>query len=194
MHTLRREDLFSLEEYAEQRSHFRQRVLQHKVHRRVAIGEALVLYFEDRLTIQYQIQEMLRIEKIFEAAGITEELETYNPLIPNGKNLKVTAMLEYQDVEHRKCRLAELRGLEDMVWLQVEGHEKIQVIANEDLQRSNAEKTSAVHFMRFEFSPEMIVDLSTGSALNAGCDHPNYPPAKTTLSSASIHSLLNDFA
>ncbi len=193
MHALQRKDLFSLEEYAEQRSEFRQRVLKHKIPRRVAIGEALVLYFEDRLTVQYQIQEMLRIEKIFEAAGIAEELETYNPLIPDGRNLKVTAMLEYQDVEHRKRRLAELRGLEDLVWLQVTGHQKVFAIANEDLERSNAEKTSAVHFMRFEFSPEMIVALSTGSELSAGCDHPNYPPSKTTLANANTRSLLKDF-
>lgn len=193
MHTLKKEDLLSLEEYSEQHNEFRQRVLTHKTQRRVAIGEALVLYFEDRLTIQYQIQEMLRIEKIFETAGIMEELETYNPLIPDGCNLKVTAMLEYQDVEHRKRRLTELRGLENMVWLRVAGHQKILAIANEDLERSNAEKTSAVHFMRFEFNQEMIVDLLAGCKLIAGCDHPNYPPSETTLSSANIRSLMDDF-
>lgn len=193
MQKLSREELFSLEQYAEQRPEFRQRVLMHKQPRRVAVGEALVLYFEDRLTIQYQIQEMLRIEKIFEANGIMEELDTYNPLIPDGNNLKVTAMLEYKEVEERKQRLSELRGLEDLVWLQVTGHKKVFSIANEDLERSNAEKTSAVHFMRFEFSPGMIADLTAGQALFAGCDHPNYPAAVTELNNSNINSLLKDF-
>jgi len=193
MKKLSREELFSLEQYAVQRPEFRQRVLTHKKTRRVAIGEALVLYFEDRLTIQYQIQEMLRIEKIFEASGIMEELDTYNPLIPDGSNLKVTAMLEYKEVDERKRRLSELRGLEDLVWLQLTGHKKVFSIANEDLERSNAEKTSAVHFMRFEFSPGMIADLTAGQALFAGCDHPNYPPTATELNNSNINSLLKDF-
>ena len=153
---LTRSDLMSLEQYAEQRNDFRSRVIAHKKHRRVGIGPHLFLYFEDRLTIQYQIQEMLRIEKIFEAEGIEEELETYNPLIPEGSNLKATAMLEYRDVGERKRQLALLKGIEDLVWLQVEGFDRVFAISNEDLERSNAEKTSAVHFMRFELQPDMI--------------------------------------
>jgi hypothetical protein len=152
---LTRSDLMGLEQYAEQRDEFRRKVIAHKKHRRVGIGPHLFLYFEDRLTIQYQIQEMLRIEKIFEAEGIQEELDTYNPLIPDGSNLlipdgsnlKATAMLEYQDVAERKQQLALLRGVEDLVWLEVDGFGRVYAISNEDLERSNAEKTSAVHFM-----------------------------------------------
>jgi hypothetical protein len=133
------------------------------------------LYFEDRLTIQYQIQEMLRIEKIFEADGIEEELDTYNPLIPDGNNLKATAMLEYQDVEERKQQLALLKGIEDQIWIQVDGHEPVYAISNEDLERSNAEKTSAVHFMRFELSSDMISTLRDGAILRMGSNHEMYP-------------------
>ena len=140
----------------------------------MGIGPNLFLYFEDRLTIQYQVQEMLRIEKIFEADGIEEELETYNPLIPDGNNLKATAMLEYQDVDERKRQLALLRGIEDMVWLQVDGFDRVYAISNEDLERSNAEKTSAVHFMRFELEPDMIEALKTGARLLAGVNHTDY--------------------
>ena len=163
MNKLKREDLMSLEQYAEQRTNFRSRVIAHKKHRRVAVGPHLFLYFEDRLTVQYQVQEMLRIEKIFEAAGIEEELEAYNPLIPNGQNLKATAMLEYQDVGERKRQLALLRGIEDLVWIKVDGFEHVFAISNEDLERSNAEKTSAVHFMRFELDADMISALPIAS-------------------------------
>ena len=168
---LTRSDLMSLEQYAEQRGDFRKKVMAHKKHRRVAIGPYLFLYFEDRITVQYQIQEMLRIEKIFEAAGIQEELDTYNPLIPEGSNLKATAMLEYQDVEERKQQLILLRGIEDQVWIQVDGFDPVYAIANEDLERSNAEKTSAVHFMRFELERNMISALQTGAALKMGSSH-----------------------
>ena len=171
---LNRSDLMSLELYAEARDRFRANVLEHKRHRRVAIGPHLFLYFENRLTIQYQVQEMLRIEKIFEAAGITEELDTYNPLIPSGSNLKATAMLEYQDVDVRKRQLALLRGIEDLVWLQVDDFDRVYAISNEDLERSNEEKTSAVHFMRFEFDPEMIMALRGGGVLKFGCQHEFY--------------------
>ena len=171
---LTRSDLMSLEQYAEQRNDFRSKVIAHKKHRRVGIGPHLFLYFEDRLTIQYQIQEMLRIEKIFEADGIEEELETYNPLIPEGSNLKATAMLEYRDVEERKRQLALLRGIEDLVWLQVEGFDRVYAISNEDLERSNAEKTSAVHFMRFELQADMITALRNGAALSVGSSHELY--------------------
>jgi hypothetical protein len=171
---LTRADLMSLEQYAVQRDEFRKRVIAHKKYRRVGIGEHLFLYFEDQLTIQYQVQEMLRIEKIFEAEGINEELGTYNPLIPNGSNLKATAMLEYQDVAERKQQLALLRGIEDKVWLQVEGHKPVYAISNEDLERSNEEKTSAVHFMRFELDGGMITALKNGAALSFGSDHEMY--------------------
>ena len=169
-----RNDLYTLEQYAEKRPDFRARVLEHKKNRRVDIGAHLSLYFEDRLTIQYQVQEMLRIEKIFEADGIAEELGAYNPLIPDGRNLKCTAMLEYADVEVRKARLAELVGLEHKVWARVDGHDKVFAISNEDLERSTDEKTSAVHFMRFEFTDDMVAELLGGSDMAFGCVHPNY--------------------
>ena len=171
---LKRSDLMSLEQYSQKRSDFRNKVIAHKKNRRVGIGPHLFLYFEDRLTIQYQVQEMLRIEKIFESAGIEEELDAYNPLIPDGHNLKATAMLEYQDVNERKAQLALLRGIEDLVWIQVEGFDPVYAIANEDLERSNAEKTSAVHFMRFELEPDMIAALRSGAPLTMGSSHESY--------------------
>ena len=171
---LARSDLMGLEQYAEQRTDFRSRVIAHKKHRRVGIGPHLFLYFEDRLTVQYQVQEMLRIEKIFEAAGIEEELGAYNPLIPDVRNLKATAMLEYQDVEERKRQLALLRGIEHLVWIQVEGFDRVFAISNEDLERSNAEKTSAVHFMRFELAVNMISALRSGASLSMGSNHEAY--------------------
>jgi len=171
---LKRSDLMSLEQYSLKRSDFRSKVIAHKKNRRVGIGPHLFLYFEDRLTVQYQVQEMLRIEKIFESAGIEEELDAYNPLIPDGHNLKATAMLEYQDVNERKAQLALLRGIEDLVWIQVEGFDPVYAIANEDLERSNAEKTSAVHFMRFELEPEMISALRNGASLTMGSSHESY--------------------
>ncbi len=174
MDKLDRNELLSLERYAELRAEFRDRMLKHKRHRRVSVGPHLHLYFEDRLTIQYQVQEMLRIEKIFEASAIKVELDTYNPLIPDGCNLKATAMLEYQSVDTRRQQLALLRGIEDLVWAQVNGFERIHAIANEDLQRSNAEKTSAVHFMRFEFAADMVNALRSGADLTFGCNHESY--------------------
>jgi len=171
---LKRSDLMSLEQYSQQRGDFRSKVIAHKKHRRVGIGPHLFLYFEDRLTIQYQVQEMLRIEKIFETAGIEEELDAYNPLIPDGHNLKATAMLEYQDVDERKRQLARLRGIEDLVWIQIDGFDPVYAISNEDLERSNAEKTSAVHFMRFELDADMIAALREGAALKMGSSHESY--------------------
>jgi hypothetical protein len=191
MEKLSREDLMSLETYAEQRPEFRARVLEHKKHRRVDIGPNLTLYFEDRLTIQYQVQEMLRIERIFEADGINEELEAYNPLIPDGSNLKCTAMLEFEDVAVRKERLAQLVGVENLVWLQVSGFDKVYAIANEDLDRSTEEKTSAVHFMRFELAGEMISALRAGSALTFGTDHAGYPYT-CEAPAATLEALLGD--
>lgn len=186
MNKLKREDLLSLEQYSEKRSEFRTRVIAHKKDRRVEVGPNLALYFEDRLTIQYQIQEMLRIEKIFEASGIEEELDAYNPLIPDGSNLKCTTMLEFQDVDVRRERLAQLVGIEHLIWLRVDGHLKVFAISNEDLERSTYEKTSAVHFMRFELTPEMISSLKAGAALSFGSEHAGYPysteaPEKTRI-------------
>lgn len=175
MQRLNRKDLFSLEQYSEKRADFRSRVLEHKKNRRVAVGPNLALYFEDRMTVHYQVQEMLRIEKIFEADGIEEELSAYNPLIPDGSNLKCTAMLEFTDVAVRKERLSQLVGIEHLVWLQVTGHDKIFAISNEDLERSTEDKTSAVHFMRFELTGAMIAALRAGAGLTFGTDHAGYP-------------------
>ncbi|MCB1853470.1 MAG: DUF3501 family protein [Halieaceae bacterium] len=175
MPALSRADLWSLEEYAEQRPGFRQQVMAHKKNRQLALGEHARLYFEDALTIKYQIQEMLRIEKVFEAAGINEELEAYNPLIPDGHNWKATFMVEYADPAERATRLAQLIGIEDKVWLQVEGCERVYPIADEDLERANETKTSSVHFLRFELSPAMIAATQGGAGLVAGIDHPAYP-------------------
>jgi len=172
MQKLTSDDLMSLEQYAKQRKEFRARVLEHKKHRKLHLGEHATLYFEDRLTMQYQIQEMLRIERIFEEEGIMEELNAYNPLIPDGTNLKATFMIEYGDPEERKQALAQMVGVEDKVWLQVKGFDKVYAIADEDLDRENAEKTSSVHFLRFEFSPEMVAAAKGGVLLAAGIDHP----------------------
>ena len=189
---IERSDLLSLEDYAKERDAFRARVIAHKKPRRVGIGPHLFLYFEDRLTMQYQVQEMLRIERIFEPEGIDEELGAYNPLIPNGSNLKATAMLEYQDVAERKRELALLTGIEDQVWIRVDGFEPVYAIANEDLERSTEEKTSAVHFMRFELTPGMISAFREGAALTLGSDHPAYAH-QTQASEETVRALLADF-
>ena len=193
MNPLSREDLFSLEQYAEKRAAFRARVIEHKKDRRVDIGPNLSLYFEDRLTIQYQVQEMLRIERIFEADAIQDELEAYNPLIPDGSNLKCTAMFEFTDVAERRRRLAELAGVENHIWLQVGEHEKVFAIANEDLDRSTDEKTSAVHFMRFELTPGMKTALAAGESLRMGVEHDLYRYS-VTLNDASRNALIKDLS
>ena len=169
-----RDDLMSLEQYAEQRDEFRQQVLAHKKHRQVALGPNATLYFEDRLTLLYQIQEMLRIEKVFEADGINEELEAYNPLLPSGRNFKATFMIEYADAIVRAAQLEKMLNIEDLVWMQVGGHDKIWAIADEDLERSNDIKTSAVHFLRFEISDEMAQELKAGADLRIGVQHAVY--------------------
>ena len=174
MHHLQANDLLSLEEYHRQRPQFRSRIMAHKKLRQVAIGPNATLYFEDRLTIQYQVQEMLRIERIFEADGIADELNAYNPLIPDGTNLKATFMLEYPDAAERKTELARLIGVETKVWMAVAGCARVYAIADEDLERATEEKTSSVHFLRFEFDPEMLGALKGGAALSAGIDHDNY--------------------
>lgn len=174
MPTITRDSLMTLEQYARERPAFRARVLAHKQNRNLALGEHLTLLFEDELTIRYQIQEMLRIEKIFEEDGIQGELEAYNPLAPDGSNFKATLLIEYPDVDERRRMLARLKGIEDAIWVQVEGCERIFAIADEDLERENEEKTSAVHFLRFELTSEMKNRLRQGAALAAGVDHPNY--------------------
>ncbi len=171
---LTRSDLMSLEAYAEQRPAFRSRVLEHKKNRRVELGTNAALYFEDRLTMQYQVQEMLRIERIFEADGIDEELAAYNPLIPDGRNWKATFMVEFPEVDERKAMLKQLIGIEDKVYVQVGDLARVYAIADEDLDRSDGEKTSAVHFLRFELDDSMIEALNGGAELAAGIDHPNY--------------------
>lgn len=171
---LSHKDLYSLEEYARIRPEFRARVIEHKKSRRLPIGPHAALYFEDELTMQYQIQEMLRIERIFEPDGIQDELDVYNPLIPDGMNWKATFMMEYDDVEERKLALSRLIGIEARIWMQVEGFDKVRPIANEDLERSTQEKTASVHFLRFELGEEMITALKGGAVLAAGIDHPAY--------------------
>ena len=175
MPALSRADLWTLEEYAERRPTFRQEVMAHKKNRQLALGENARLYFEDALTIKYQIQEMLRIEKVFEAAGINEELEAYNPLIPDGHNWKATFMVEYADPAERAQRLAQLIGIESKVWLQVDGCDRVYPIADEDLERANESKTSSVHFLRFELTQGMIAAVQSGADITAGIDHPAYP-------------------
>ena len=189
--TLTREDLFSLEKYSAIKTDFRAKVMAHKKHRRVPIGEHATLYFEDALTMQYQVQEMLRLERIFEPDGIQEELDVYNPLIPNGSNWKATFMVEYDDVEERKKALAKLIGIEDTVWVKVGNFDKVFAIANEDLDRTAPDKTSAVHFMRFELTPEMIAAAKQGAAIRAGIDHPAYQQ-ETELPEDKRNSLAGD--
>jgi hypothetical protein len=174
MNKLEPADLMTLEAYAKARPEFRQKVIAHKKDRTVALGDHVTLIFEDALTIRYQIQEMLRVERIFEESGIREELESYNPLIPDGSNWKATLLIEYPDVEERRVMLGKLKGIEDRVWVQVEGQERVDAIADEDLERENAEKTSAVHFVRFELAPAMCRALAGGARLALGVDHPEY--------------------
>lgn len=174
MQKLVRENLFSLEEYAEARNNFRAKVMAHKKNRQLAIGPNVTLYFEDRLVMQYQIQEMLRTERIFEAAGIEEELETYNAMIPDGSNWKATFMIEYSDEAERRVALTKMLGIEQDVWVKVDGFNKVVPVADEDLERETEEKTSAVHFLRFELSREMVAALKLGSQLSAGITHSAY--------------------
>jgi len=174
MKKLTRDSLFSLEEYSEVREKFRDEVIRHKRNRRLPLGTNATLYFEDRLTMQYQVQEMLRIERIFEARGIKEELAAYNPLIPDGSNWKATFMLEFPEQNERERRLRQLAGVENRVWLQIGDGDKIRPIADEDLERTVDEKTSAVHFLRFELHEIQVEALKDGADLAAGIDHDNY--------------------
>ncbi len=190
-HQLSRQDLWSLEDYAAKRPEYRKQIMEHKINRHVALGPNATLYFEDRLTIQYQIQEMLRIEKVFEASGIEEELQAYNPLIPDGSNWKATFMIEYEDPEYRASQLAKMVGIEDLVWVQVDGFDKVWSIANEDLERSTADKTSSVHFMRFELSDDMAAALKSGSGLAMGVEHRAYS-YDVEIPDTTRQSLVND--
>ena len=167
-------DLLSLERYSRERPDFRTRVIAHKRNRQLNVGPNTMWLFEDRLTVQYQVQEMLRTERIFEAEGIAEELAAYNPLIPDGSNWKVTFLIEYTDPEVRRVQLEKLRGVEDRCWVQVSGFERVFAIADEDMERENEVKTSAVHFLRFELSAAMSAKLKGGAALSVGIDHPEY--------------------
>ena len=194
MPTITRESLLTLEAYARDRKNFRARVLEHKKARTVHLGEHLTLLFEDELTIRYQVQEMLRIEKIFEEAGIQDELDTYNPLVPDGRNWKATLLVEYEDVEERKRALARLKGIEDRVWVHVDGQPRVHAIADEDLERENEEKTSSVHFVRFELTPAMIAALKSGAGLAIGVDHPEYAVTLQPVSDATCKALLADLA
>jgi Protein of unknown function (DUF3501) len=171
---LRPEDLCSLEQYARQRAEFRTQVLSHKKRRSLQVGPNATFLFEDRLTVQYQVQEMLRIERIFESEGIADELGAYNPLIPDGSNWKATLLIEYPDPAVRKVALAGLKGIEDRCWVQVAGHDRVHAIADEDLDRENEEKTSSVHFLRFELTPGMVATAKSGAAIGVGVDHESY--------------------
>ena len=188
------DSLMTLEAYARNRKEFRAKVMAHKKDRSVALGDHVTLIFEDDLTIRYQVQEMLRIERIFEQEGIQGELEAYNPLIPDGRNFKATMMIEYPDVDERKHALARLKGIEDRVWVQVEGCEKVHAIADEDLERETEEKTSSVHFLRFELTEEMAASLKYGVGLGIGVDHPAYSAEIAALPSNIHKSLVNDLA
>ena len=192
MQKLTRDDLYSLEQYSDIRDEFRDQVLQHKRNRRIALGTNAALYFEDRLTMQYQVQEMLRIERIFEAAGINDELEAYNPLIPDGSNWQATFMVEFPDVEERKAMLSQLLGIEDKVYVQVDGFDRVFAIADEDLDRSDDKKTSAVHFMRFELPSDQVDALKGGAELAAGIDHENYLVEISPVAENIRRSLLGD--
>jgi len=186
------DSLLTLEAYARARGDFRAKVIAHKKHRTVPLGDHVTLLFEDELTIRYQIQEMLRIERIFEADGIRDELDTYNPLIPDGRNWKATMLIEYPDVAERQHMLGALKGIENRVWVQAAGCERVYAIADEDLARENDEKTSAVHFLRFELTPPIIGALVAGAALAIGVDHPLYVAAIDSVSSEVRTSLLQD--
>jgi len=174
MPQITRESLMTLEAYARARPEFRARVMAHKKNRVVALGGNITLIFEDELTVRYQIQEMLRVEKTFEEAGINDELGAYNPLVPDGSNWKATMMIEYPDETERKAMLAKLKGVEARVWVQVMDYARVHAIADEDLERENAEKTSSVHFLRFELTPDMVAAVKSGTVIAMGVDHPAY--------------------
>ncbi len=192
MRMIARDSLLSLETYARRRKEFRAEVMAHKRDRTVHLGAHVTLIFEDELTIRYQIQEMLRIERTFEEQGIQDELDVYNPLLPDGRNFKATMMIEYADAEERKHALSKLKGIEDRVWVQVEGCARVYAIADEDLERENEEKTSAVHFLRFELDDEMARALKQGVGVAVGVDHPNYQAEVSAVAAGVRASLVQD--
>jgi len=187
-------DLLSLERYAGERARLRPRVIAHKKRRTVHCGPNVSLCFEDRLTVQYQVQEMLRIERIFEAQGIADELAAYNPLIPDGSNWKATLLVEFADAEERRAALAALKGIEDRCWVEVQGHARVYAIADEDLERENEEKTSSVHFLRFELDGAMTSDVKRGAAISLGVDHERYSHTVSPLPADVRDSLAQDLA
>ncbi|RUM94712.1 MAG: DUF3501 domain-containing protein [Thiothrix sp.] len=193
MSKLTHEDLLSLEEYSKQRDEFRRQAMAYKKIRRVQVGPHVMMHFENRQIMQYQIQEMLRIEKIFEAAGIQDELDAYNPLIPDGSNWKATQMIEFEDPEVRARELARLVGIDAKTWVQVGEHEKVYAISDEDMERETEEKTSSVHFMRFELTSEMRIDARSGVVIRVGIGHDNYR-YEVELESAARDSLVEDLA
>jgi len=192
MTVIARESLMTLETYAKKRPEFRAQVIAHKKLRTVAVGDHVTLLFEDELTIRYQVQEMLRIEKIFEEEGIASELDAYNPLVPDGSNLKATMLIEYASVPERQRALAKLKGIEDRMFVEVEGQPRVYAIADEDLERENEEKTSAVHFVRFELNEAMKVALRSGAQLKIGCDHHEYLAQQDELAPETLAALLRD--
>ena len=194
MAKISRDSLMSLEAYARARKDFRAKVIAHKKNRTVALGEHVTLVFEDELTIRYQVQEMLRVERIFEEGGIQEEIDAYNPLIPDGRNFKATMMIEYEDVDERRAALARLKGIEDRTWIRVEGCAPVYAVADEDLERETEQKTSAVHFLRFELTGEMVESLKYGVGLAVGIDHPHYSAAVDPLPAEVRSALLHDLA
>lgn len=194
MNKLTRDDLYTLEKYSELRPEFRAKVMAHKKNRRLAIGPNATLIFEDTLTMHYQVQEMLRAERIYEAAGIQEELDAYNPLIPDGSNWKATFMMEYPDEEERKVQLQKLIGVERHVWAQIADFARITPVADEDLERETEEKTSSVHFMRFELSAEMAEAVKKGAPISFGIDHPAYTHAAEPIAQNIRDSLAADLA
>jgi uncharacterized protein DUF3501 len=193
MPRIERASLMTLETYARERAQFRAKVMAHKQNRAVPLGANLMLLFEDELTIRYQVQEMLRVERIFEEEDIRAELEAYNPLVPDGRNLKATLMVEYPDPDERRKRLEELIGVEDKAWIRVQGHDRVWAIADEDLERENEQKTSSVHFLRFELTESMAEALKKGASLSMGIDHPHYS-AMLEAPSGVRDSLVRDLA
>lgn len=188
------ESLMALEAYAKARPRFRAQVMAHKKHRKVHLGNHVTLIFEDELTIRYQVQEMLRAERIFEEAGILDELSVYNPLVPDGSNWKATMMIEYPDPAEREKQLAKLIGIENRVWVRVQGFDAVCAIADEDLERENQQKTSSVHFLRFELARDMVKALEQGASLAMGVDHSGYRVVVDPVDPLVRASLINDLA
>jgi hypothetical protein len=192
--TITRESLMTLEAYAKARPALRAEIIEHKKKRTVHLGNHVSLLFEDEQTLRYQVQEMLRIERIFEDDGIQSELDAYNPLVPDGSNFKATMLIEYDNAAERKNALGRLIGIEDRLFIQVEGQARVYAIADEDLDRENEEKTSAVHFVRFELTPPMKDALKSGAQMMLGCDHPNYPAHLEELPLETLALLIRDLS